>query len=102
MIYDALAEKRIVIDATPDITVIHQNHPDEEQKINRNDKASNENLDILGGFQNIRSILDAQYVLAGRQLVKKKIFLQVITAKSYCISYFEGILHSSVNTFIKS
>jgi hypothetical protein len=76
MIYKARHEKWPVIDCTPSLTIIHQNHdyshlPGGKPHYEHPD--SNENIRLAGGQANIRyTILDATHQLANGKLVRPK------------------------------
>src|SRR5688572_9556297 len=78
MIYKARKEKWPVIDCTPSITIIHQNHDYSHLpggKSHREHPDTNENIRLAGGQANIRyTILDATHQLAaGGKLVRPKL-----------------------------
>jgi hypothetical protein len=76
MIYRARQEKWPVIDCTPSVMVIHQNHdyshlPGGKPHYEHPD--TNENIRLAGGQANIRyTVLDATHQLAGGKLVRPK------------------------------
>jgi hypothetical protein len=76
MIYKARAEGWAVIDCTPSIMIVHQNHdyshlPD--GKPHYEHPETNENIRLAGGQANIRyTILDATHQLAGDKLTRPK------------------------------
>jgi hypothetical protein len=76
MIYEARREKWSVIDCTPSIMIIHQNHdyshlPGGKPHYEHPD--TNENIRLAGGEANIRyTILDSTHQLAGGKLVRPK------------------------------
>jgi hypothetical protein len=76
MIYKARSEKWPVIDCTPSVTIVHQNHdyshlPGGKPHYEHPD--TNENIRLAGGQANIRyTILDATHQLAGGKLVRPK------------------------------
>jgi hypothetical protein len=76
MIYKAHQEKWAVIDCTPSIMIIHQNHdyshlPDGKPHYEHPD--TNENIRLAGGQANIRyTIVDATHRLADGKLVRPK------------------------------
>ena len=77
MIYKARREKWTVIDGTPSIMIIHQNHdyshlPGGKPHYEHPD--TNENIRLAGGEANIRyTILDATHQLADGKLVRPKL-----------------------------
>jgi hypothetical protein len=76
MIYKARREKWSVIDCTPSVMIIHQNHdyshlPGGRPHYEHPD--TNENIRVAGGEANIRyTILDSTHQLAGGKLVRPK------------------------------
>jgi hypothetical protein len=76
MIYKARQEKWTVIDCTPSVMLVHQNHdyshlPDGKPHYEHPD--TNENIRLAGGEANIRyTILDATHQLVGGKLVRPK------------------------------
>jgi hypothetical protein len=76
MIYKARKEKWSVIDCTPSVMIIHQNHdyshlPGGKPHYEHPD--TNENIRLAGGEANIRyTILDATHQLVGGKLVRPK------------------------------
>jgi hypothetical protein len=74
MIYKARAEGWAVIDGTPSLMIVHQNHdyshlPGAKPHYDHPD--SNENIRLAGGQANIRyTILDSTHQLAGGKLVR--------------------------------
>ncbi|MCA1899256.1 MAG: hypothetical protein LDL50_00980 [Chloroflexi bacterium] len=76
MIYKARREGWAVIDATPSLTIIHQNHdyshlPGGKPHYDHPD--TNENIRLAGGEANIRyTILDSTHQLAGGKLTRPK------------------------------
>ena len=76
MIYKARKEKWPVIDCTPSVMIVHQNHdyshlPGGKPHYEHPD--TNENIRLAGGQANIRySILDATHQLVGGKLVRPK------------------------------
>jgi hypothetical protein len=76
MIYKARKEKWTVIDCTPSVMIVHQNHdyshlPGGKPHYEHPD--TNENIRLAGGEANIRyTILDATHQLAGGKLVRPK------------------------------
>jgi hypothetical protein len=76
MIYKARKEKWSVIDCTPSVMIVHQNHdyshlPGGMPHYEHPD--TNENIRIAGGQANIRyTILDATHQLAGGKLIRPK------------------------------
>jgi len=76
MIYKARKENWPVIDSTPAIMIVHQNHdyshlPGGKSHYEHPD--TNENIRLAGGQANIRyTILDATHQLAGGKLVRPK------------------------------
>ena len=77
MIYKARREKWTVIDCTPSVMIVHQNHdyshlPGGKPHYEHPD--TNENIRIAGGEANIRyTILDATHQLVGGKLVRPKL-----------------------------
>ena len=77
MIYKARKEKWTVIDCTPSVMIVHQNHdyshlPGGKPHYEHPD--TNENIRLAGGEANIRyTILDATYQLVDGKLVRPKI-----------------------------
>ncbi|HET7145199.1 MAG TPA: hypothetical protein VFI68_14365, partial [Anaerolineales bacterium] len=77
MIYKARREKWPVIDCTPSVMIVHQNHdyshlPDGRSHYDHPD--SNENIRLAGGQANIRyTILDSTHHLVNGTLVRPKI-----------------------------
>lgn len=76
MIYKARREKWHVIDCTPSVMIVHQNHdyshlPGGKPHYEHPD--TNENIRLAGGQANIRyTILDATHQLAGGKLIRPK------------------------------
>jgi hypothetical protein len=76
MIYTARAEKWAVIDCTPSVMIVHQNHdyghlPGGKSHYEHPD--TNENIRLAGGQANIRyTILDSTHQLVGDTLVRPK------------------------------
>jgi len=76
MIYKARKEKWAVIDCTPSVMIVHQNHdyshlPGGKPHYEHPD--TNENIRLAGGEANIRyTILDATHQLVGGKLVRPK------------------------------
>ena len=76
MIYKGRKEKWTVIDCTPSVMIVHQNHdyshlPGGKPHYEHPD--TNENIRLAGGEANIRyTILDATYQLAGDKLIRPK------------------------------
>jgi hypothetical protein len=77
MIYKARNEKWTVIDGTPSIMIVHQNHdyshlPGGKPHYEHPD--TNENIRLAGGEANIRyTILDATHQIVGGKLVRPKL-----------------------------
>ena len=77
MIYKARQEKWTVIDCTPSVMIVHQNHdyshlPGGKPHYEHPD--TNENIRLAGGEANIRyTVLDATHQLVGGKLVRPKI-----------------------------
>jgi hypothetical protein len=77
MIYQARKEKWTVIDCTPSVMIVHQNHdyshlPGGKPHYEHPD--TNENIRLAGGEANIRyTILDATHQLMGGKLVRPKL-----------------------------
>jgi hypothetical protein len=77
MIYKARKEKWTVIDGTPSVMIVHQNHdyshlPGGKPHYEHPD--TNENIRLAGGEANIRyTILDATHQLAGGKLVRSRL-----------------------------
>ena len=77
MIYKARREKWTVIDCTPSVTIVHQNHdyshlPGGRSHYEHPD--TNENIRLAGGEANIRyTILDATHQLVDGKLVRPKL-----------------------------
>jgi hypothetical protein len=77
MIYKARKEKWTVIDCTPSVMIVHQNHdyshlPGGKPHYEHPD--TNENIRLAGGEANIRyTILDATHQLMGGKLVRPKL-----------------------------
>jgi hypothetical protein len=83
MIYKARKEKWSVIDCTPSVMIVHQNHdyshlPGGRPHYEHPD--TNENIRLAGGEANIRyTILDSTHQLAGGKLVRPKMtYLRVM------------------------
>ena len=76
MIYKARQEKWTVIDCTPSVMIVHQNHdyshlPGGKPHYEHPD--TNENIRLAGGEANIRyTVLDATHQLVGGKLVRPK------------------------------
>ena len=76
MIYKARKEGWAVIDATPSLTIVHQNHdyshlPGGKPHYDHPD--TNENIRLAGGEANVRyTILDSTHQLAGGKLTRPK------------------------------
>jgi hypothetical protein len=92
MIYKACKEKWSVIDCTPSLTIVHQNHdyshlPDGKPHYEHPD--TNENIRLAGGQANIRyTILDSTHQLVNGKLTRPKMTALRLTRK------FEVILRS--------
>jgi hypothetical protein len=77
MIYKARAEKWAVIDCTPSVMIVHQNHdyshlPDGKPHYEHPD--TNENIRLAGGQANIRyTILDSTHQLVDGKLTRSKL-----------------------------
>ncbi|MCI0551614.1 MAG: hypothetical protein L0287_11720 [Anaerolineae bacterium] len=76
MIYKARKEGWAVIDCTPSIMIVHQNHDYSHlpnAKSHHNHPETNENIRLAGGQANIRyTILDATHQLVGGKLSRPK------------------------------
>ena len=76
MIYKARKENWAVIDCTPSVTIVHQNHDYShlpEGKPHYEHPETNENIRLAGGQANVRyTILDATHQLADGKLVRPK------------------------------
>jgi len=76
MIYKARAEKWPVIDCTPSVMIVHQNHDYShlpEGKSHYDHPDTNENIRLAGGQANIRyTILDSTHQLADGKLIRPK------------------------------
>ena len=76
MIYKARKEGWAVVDGTPSVMIVHQNHdyshlPDSQPHYNHPD--SNENIRLAGGQANVRyTILDSTHQLVGGKLARPK------------------------------
>ena len=76
MIYKARQEKWSVIDCTPSVMIVHQNHdyshlPDAKPHYEHPD--TNENIRLAGGQANIRyTVLDSTHQLVGSRLARPK------------------------------
>jgi len=76
MIYKARKENWVVIDGTPSLMIVHQNHdyshlPNSKPHYDHPD--TNENIRLAGGQANIRyTILDSTYQLANGKLTRPK------------------------------
>lgn len=85
MIYKARKENWAVIDGTPSVMIVHQNHdyshlPGGKPHYEHPD--TNENIRLAGGQANVRySILDSKYQLANGKLVRPKMTSLRITRK---------------------
>jgi hypothetical protein len=85
MIYKACQEGWPVIDCTPSVMIVHQNHdyshlPGGKPHYGHPD--TNENIRLAGGQANIRyTILDATHQLAGGTLIRPKMTSQRFTRK---------------------
>lgn len=85
MIYKARKEGWPVIDCTPSVMIVHQNHdyshlPGGKPHYEHPD--TNENIRLAGGQANIRyTILDATHQLAGGTLIRPKLTSQHFTRK---------------------
>ncbi len=77
MIYKARKENWPVIDCTPSMMVVHQNHDYShlpEGKAHYDHPDTNENIRLAGGQANIRyTILDSTYQLADGKLIRPKL-----------------------------
>lgn len=77
MIYKARKEGWAVIDCTPSIMIVHQNHDYShlpEGKPHYEHPETNENIRLAGGQANIRyTILDATHQLVGDKLIRPKL-----------------------------
>jgi len=76
MIYKARAEKWPVVDCTPSVMIVHQNHDYShlpEGKSHYDHPDTNENIRLAGGQANIRyTILDSTHQLADGKLIRPK------------------------------
>ena len=76
MIYKARKEKWPVLDCTPAVMIVHQNHDYShlpEGKLHYEHPDTNENIRLAGGQANIRyTILDSTYQLADGKLIRPK------------------------------
>jgi hypothetical protein len=85
MIYKARKENWAVIDCTPSVMIVHQNHdyshlPDAKPHYDHPD--TNENIRLAGGQANIRyTILDATHQLANGKLIRPKLTSARFTRK---------------------
>lgn len=85
MIYKARAEHWAVIDCTPSVMIVHQNHdyshlPD--GKSHHEHPETNENIRLAGGQANVRyTILDATHQLADGKLIRPKMTSLRLTRK---------------------
>jgi hypothetical protein len=85
MIYKARKENWAVIDCTPSVMIVHQNHdyshlPDAKPHYDHPD--TNENIRLAGGQANIRyTILDATHQLADGKLIRPKLTSLRLTRK---------------------
>jgi hypothetical protein len=78
MIYHAREQGWPVVDLSPTVKVIHQNHDYSHLpggQIHRDLDESTENVGLGGGIQNVYSILDADFVLQEGQLLHPQITL---------------------------
>lgn len=85
MIYKACKENWAVIDCTPSVMIVHQNHDYSHlpgAKPHYDHPETNENIQLAGGQANIRyTILDATHQLAGDTLVRPKMTSARFTRK---------------------
>ncbi|MBS4058979.1 MAG: hypothetical protein KG029_01140 [Bacteroidetes bacterium] len=85
MIYKARKEGWAVIDCTPSLMIVHQNHDYShlpEGKPHYEHPETNENIRLAGGQANIRyTILDATHQLVGDKLIRPKITSARFTRK---------------------
>ncbi|MBI3164924.1 MAG: glycosyltransferase family 2 protein [Chloroflexi bacterium] len=85
MIYKARKESWAVIDCTPSVTIVHQNHDYShlpEGKPHYEHPETNENIRLAGGQANVRyTILDATHQLADGKLVRPKMTSLRLTRK---------------------
>ena len=85
MIYNARTEGWAVVDCTPSVMIVHQNHdyshlPGGRPHYEHPD--TNENIRLAGGQANIRyTILDATHQLAGGKLIRPKLTSMRLTRK---------------------
>ncbi|KPA13127.1 glycosyl transferase [Candidatus Magnetomorum sp. HK-1] len=83
VIFLALNEKIPVIDVTPSVMVFHPIYDSKHVKADKNQylkKLSEKwNLDICAGLKNVRTILDANWILTRQGIIKKLFLLQVST-----------------------
>ncbi|MDP1547923.1 MAG: hypothetical protein Q8L87_18085 [Anaerolineales bacterium] len=85
MIYKARAENWAVIDCTPSMMIVHQNHdyshlPDAKPHYDHPD--TNENIRLAGGQANIRyTLLDSTHQLVGDKLIRPKLTSARFTRK---------------------
>ena len=73
MIFNARSRGIPVVDITPSVTVIHQNHdfPGKRETAARfKDKSAQNNIALAGGYKNLFTIRDADYTLVGKKLKK--------------------------------
>jgi len=83
MIYKARSEKWSVIDCTPSVMIVHQNHdyshlPGGKSHYEHPD--TNENIRLAGGQANVRyTILDSTHQLADGKLIRPKMTSQRFT-----------------------
>lgn len=85
MIYKARKEGWAVIDCTPSVMIVHQNHDYShlpEGKPHYEHPETNENIRLAGGQANIRyTILDATHQLVGDKLIRPKLTSARFTRK---------------------
>ena len=85
MIYKARKEGWAVIDCTPSVMIVHQNHDYShlpEGKSHHEHPETNENIRLAGGQANVRyTILDATHQLADGKLIRPKMTSLRLTRK---------------------
>ena len=97
MIYEALKHNVEIIDATPSVMAIHQNHDyghleDGENELRKGDEAQH-NFDLFGGIKNTKNILDSNWILSQQNIIKKKLILQISTYPDHYLEKLQSNNH---------
>ena len=87
-IYDARSHRIPVIDATAAITAIHQNHDYSHSKYGEKQRVGgpewDRNIELAGGFSNLLTLRDADWVLGEKGLERPTFPRRLMSAMSLC------------------